>query len=1380
MNMKSRIGRSLAFGIFLIGVFSVHDSRAQSTNAYWDVNGTTAGEGGSGTFSSSGVLWTTNSDNATANTGGPTGGGLFAITNGTTAGLSGNYTLNFGGTAGAVKQGGAYEAVGVNFLTSGYSWWVDANAARTITTTNGVNLNGNSLTLSNGTTGVNSFTFAGNTTLGAVGITGITGASLSLKNNAAYTAGSSSCGVYLSGGTISSNIGINVEIGTGSKLHLGTQSSLGATIAANIANNSASGVALNITNSGTNALTLSGAISGANGLVLDSANAAGRIQITGLTNSFGGGISLGSGVLYFNKFGVAGQNSSLGTNGTVTMAGAGTLRWTGSSDETSDKTISLTGTTGSYNLLANGATNGSLTLSGNINSTGAGAKTLTFAGYNTNTLTLNGVINENGGVNSVVIGASSSGTVVLGNASNSFSGPITITNATAGQSTYLSTTNIGNANANSALGKNGTINIGSGSATAFTVLKYTGTGETSDKVINLVGTLGGATLDQSGTGPLKLTTVMTATGAGAKMLYLAGSTTGSGELAAGVSDLGGNVISLKKSGTGTWTLSGSNSYSGDTTVSDGTLALGAGNINSTLVSITGSTNAILKLKATTSLASKASFSGDNSSASTGTLDLNAAGDYTFNSYGPSAANPGLNMAFTNSSGSPVTVTFTNSANYITDPTGSGGGKSIWNRSANLTLVFSGKMEIGSTATNSLGLSGDGNFILNGSVTNSGTGIRGLNKVGAGTASLNAANSYNGPTVVGGGTLQVGTTGTLPTASSITVSSGATLKFNKSSDGISTGPLTVAGTLDQNLITITSSGAVDLTGSTLKVNGTPTASSYTLVSGTSLTGTPTLSPAISGYSLSTSGNSLLLVKDKSAPTITVTPNAGGYVYSGSFEGPGTMQVNAGGSTGTVILSYTGTTSAGASYGPSEAAPTLPGSYYVTATVAADSYYFQASSPITAFTIRKVAITLTAAGKSKAYGAVDPALTYAITSGALVGSDALAGSLSRAVGENAGTYAISSTLANANYDVTFVPADLTITAVTLDPTSITVTPPVNLTYDGNAKGHTATATGVGSFTYSYAGVSPTVYAASSVAPTDAGTYTVTATSSDSNYSGSKSVNFTIQKATLTPEFIGNSSPTYNGTAKSLNATTTPVTTVNLTYDGSVTVPSSAGIYSVVATVNDANYQGTASTSLTIGKAAITVTAVAKSKKAGEQDPVFTYAITSGSLVGTDSLSGSLSRVVGEAVGAYDITLGSLAAGSNYDLTYIKASFEIQANGPTFSSAFGGAGATAVGADGMANLLRYAMGANSASASVVKPVSSLDANSLSITAIVRINDTKVSIVGQSATDLAAWSTTPIVGVRTTDQTGATVGETERQVFSVSRGGTKTFLRLVAKQTN
>jgi hypothetical protein len=246
---------------------------------------------------------------------------------------------------------------------------------------------------------------------------------------------------------------------------------------------------------------------------------------------------------------------------------------------------------------------------------------------------------------------------------------------------------------------------------------------------------------------------------------------------------------------------------------------------------------------------------------------------------------------------------------------------------------------------------------------------------------------------------------------------------------------------------------------------------------------------------------------------------------------------------------------------------------------------------------------------------------------------------------------------------------------------------------------------------------------------------------------------------------------------------VGTGSTSYGSSSIPPTNAGTYTVTATVAaDSTYrQGSASADFTITARAITVTANGgQSKKANNADPVFTYTITSGALVNGDQLTGALSRASGETVGTYDITLGSLAAGSNYELTYTKASFEIQANGPTFASAFENASATAVGLDGMPNLLRYAMGANSASASVVKPVSSLDASNLSITAIVRINDPKVSIVGQSGTSLSAWSTTPIVGVRTTDQTGATVGETERQVFSVPRGGTKTFLRLTATLSN
>jgi hypothetical protein len=124
----------------------------------------------------------------------------------------------------------------------------------------------------------------------------------------------------------------------------------------------------------------------------------------------------------------------------------------------------------------------------------------------------------------------------------------------------------------------------------------------------------------------------------------------------------------------------------------------------------------------------------------------------------------------------------------------------------------------------------------------------------------AGNNYNGTTDVKEGTLEVGAGGALPTTGAVTVSSGAKLRFLKTSGGINLNNLTVAsgGTLEQNLVTITSAGAVDLTGSTLTVNGTPTLASYTLVTGTSLTGTPTLSPGITGYSLTNSNGSLNLV------------------------------------------------------------------------------------------------------------------------------------------------------------------------------------------------------------------------------------------------------------------------------------------------------------------------------------------------------------------------------------------------------------------------------------------------------------------------------------------------------------------------------------------
>jgi hypothetical protein len=89
-----------------------------------------------------------------------------------------------------------------------------------------------------------------------------------------------------------------------------------------------------------------------------------------------------------------------------------------------------------------------------------------------------------------------------------------------------------------------------------------------------------------------------------------------------------------------------------------------------------------------------------------------------------------------------------------------------------------------------------------------------------------------------------------------------------------------------------------------------------------------------------------------------------------------------------------------------------------------------------------VTFTADAKTKVYGDADPALTYQVTTGTIVNSDTFTGSLTRAAGTNVGTYAISSTLANTNYNITYVGANLSITAK-----PITVTAATNAkTYDG----------------------------------------------------------------------------------------------------------------------------------------------------------------------------------------------------------------------------------------------------------------------------------------------------------------------------------------------
>jgi len=110
---------------------------------------------------------------------------------------------------------------------------------------------------------------------------------------------------------------------------------------------------------------------------------------------------------------------------------------------------------------------------------------------------------------------------------------------------------------------------------------------------------------------------------------------------------------------------------------------------------------------------------------------------------------------------------------------------------------------------------------------------------------------------------------------------------------------------------------------------------------------------------------------------------------------------------------------------------------------------------------------------------------------------------------------------------------------------------------------------------------------------------------------------------------------------------------------------------------------------------------------------------------------------------------------------------------------ANATAVGADGYSPLLRYALGANSPTDSVQAPVTGSTATTLSITAVVRINDLALAIGAEAVTDLAGtWGTGGTVTVTDSlDQSGVSIGITKRKVFTVdTTGASRKFLRLKA----
>lgn len=100
------------------------------------------------------------------------------------------------------------------------------------------------------------------------------------------------------------------------------------------------------------------------------------------------------------------------------------------------------------------------------------------------------------------------------------------------------------------------------------------------------------------------------------------------------------------------------------------------------------------------------------------------------------------------------------------------------------------------------------------------------------------------------------------------------------------------------------------------------------------------------------------------------------------------------------------------------------------------------------------------------------------------------------------------------------------------------------------------------------------------------------------------------------------------------------------------------------------------------------------------------------------------------------------------------------------------TTVHANGFAPLMKYALGAISPSETVQAPVAIATSTTLSISAVVRIDDPNLAVSAESSTDLMSWSPVTLASVDTL----GLPSNLERRVYTVTIAGARQFLRLKA----
>lgn len=489
-------------------------------------------------------------------------------------------------------------------------------------------------------------------------------------------------------------------------------------------------------------------------------------------------------------------NSSAYTlsGGNLLLSGGGLIQTSGSGSghtDTISSPIAIQGDGGSATFTAGSSTATRILSIGAVTAvaTGVNVTTLVLNGTNTGGNTVSGLIGDGAGGGKLALVKSGPGAWKLTNTASTYTGATTINDGILNATTLAAVNTPSSIGSGSVAGSASDIVFGGGS-----LLHDAANVATTTRLFTIGNSNGlSATLDSSASAAANIinfsdTGAIAFGGSGARTLTLTGSNTGANNLSPVLGNGPGGATSLHKTGTGSWTISGANTYTGSTGISEGTLRISNTSTftNTSAVNLSGSGRLDLNL-ADQSLAKLATPVGTGVVAGT-TLRFSqaqtAAGTGPGTIFGRVELNlTNVNPNYTLDFGSGSTLTTLGAFTYNSPVTLS--GNAAIESNATTANVFTGgagmTISASTPGTKVLGLTGantGANTI--GGVISDGSGTLGITKSGTGTWVLSGSNTYHGATTLGEGTLQANNANALG-GGDITFA-GGTLQFTTASAG----------------------------------------------------------------------------------------------------------------------------------------------------------------------------------------------------------------------------------------------------------------------------------------------------------------------------------------------------------------------------------------------------------------------------------------------------------------------------------------------------------------------------------------------------------------------------------------------------------------------